>query len=404
MAVPITIPRLGWNMEEGVFVGWLKSDGDLIQTGDALFSLESEKATEDVECLDSGILRIPPNSPRPGVLVKVGEVIGYLLQPGENEIPETSTHLEQKKTEATKPTVSSLPSVLNIDESSTIAISPRALRVARELGVEWKNLKGTGRTGRIREQDVRATVGSDPLQRVAQVYPVDSLNRVTTNPDSIRRIIAERMRHSLSITAPVTLITTANVETLLKLRQQFKGTGETETPGFTDFFVKLAAVALASHSRLNSRWKNDRIVQLKEINIGIAVDTENGLMAPVIRDVPRLTLLELAVRSRDLIDRARRGTLRIKEMEGGTFTVTNLGAFGVDAFTPIIHWPECAILGVGRMRRLPVVLDDQIVPREQVTLSLTFDHRIADGADAGCFLQSLVGLIENPEPALLPKS
>jgi len=173
-----------------------------------------------------------------------------------------------------------------------------------------------------------------------------------------------------------------------------------KAPGFTDFFVKLAAVALAGHPRLNSRWENDRIIQLREIHIGIAVDTEAGLMAPVVRDVPELTLAEVADRSRDLIDRARKGTLKLKEMEGGTFTITNLGAFGVDAFTPIIHWPECAILGIGRIRRQPVVINDQVVPREQVTLSLTFDHRIVDGADAARFLQTFVALIEEPAAAL----
>src|SRR5216683_1400020 len=402
MAIPVTIPRLGWNMEEGVFVGWLKHDGDPIKTGDALFSLESEKATEDIECLDSGTLRIPPGSPKSGDPVKVGDVIGYLLLPGESDIPEMATQKKLHKAEATKVAVVSVPTGVNIEERRTIAISPRARRVARELNLDWKNLKGTGRTGRIRERDVRAAARRDSLQRVAQVQPVDSPKRVSTNPDSIRRIIAGRMRHSLSTAAPVTLTTTADVVKLVSFRQQLKKTKSVDMPSFTDFLVKLAAVALAAHPRLNSRWENDRIVELKEINIGIAVDTEAGLMAPIIRDVPGLTLQEVADRSRDLIDRARKGALRTKEMEGGTFTITNLGAFGVEVFTPIINWPECAILGVGRIRRQPVVVDNQIVPRDQVTLSLTYDHRIADGADAARFLQALVQLIENPEPALLP--
>jgi pyruvate dehydrogenase E2 component (dihydrolipoamide acetyltransferase) len=208
------------------------------------------------------------------------------------------------------------------------------------------------------------------------------------------------MRHSLSTTAPVTLTTTADMENLIRLRQQYKGGDETKAPSFTDFLVKLAAPALAAHPRMNSRWENDRIILVKEINIAIAVDTEAGLMAPVIRDVPRLTLQELAAQSHDLVARAKKGELRIKEMEGGTFTVTNLGAFGVDAFTPIIHLPECAILGIGRIRQVPVVVDDKIVARDQVTLSLTFDHRIVDGADAARFLQSLVQFIESPDSAL----
>jgi pyruvate dehydrogenase E2 component (dihydrolipoamide acetyltransferase) len=399
MAIPITIPRLGWNMEEGVFVGWLRRDGDEIKAGDAIFSLESDKATEDVECMDGGILRIPPNSPQPAQSVKVGEVIGYLLQPGESWIPEAASILEKKKSEPTKPRVSTLPSAMYLDKSSAIAISPRARHLARELGVDWKNLKGTGRTGRIRERDIRAANRGEPLQRVIQTLPSAPLKRGTATRSPIRRIIAERMRRSLNTTAPVTLTTTADVENLMKVRQQLKISSD--EPSITDLFVKLAAIALAKHPRLNSRWENDRVVEQNEINVSIAVDTEAGLMAPVIRDVLRLSLQQVAAQARDLIDRARGDTLRIKEMEGGTFTITNLGSYGVDAFTPIINWPECAILGIGRIRQLPVVVDEQIVPRKQVTLSLTFDHRIADGADAARFLQSVVTFIENPDLEML---
>jgi len=389
MAIPITIPRLGWNMEEGIFVGWLRRDGDPIQAGEALFTLESEKATEDVECLDNGILRIPIGSPKPGDPVQVGDLIGYLLAPGEKEVPAMNSQESLLKPEAVK---GSVPvSTSRKVERTKIAISPRARRTAAQIGVDWRNLKGTGRTGRIREEDVRNARQAAKVRDESEVGD----SRITPT----RRIIAERMRHSLSMTAPVTLTTTADATNLVDFRQEMKRQGE-KAPGFTDFFVKLAAVALAGHPRLNSRWENDRIIQLREIHIGIAVDTEAGLMAPVVRDVPALTLAEVADRSRDLIDRARKGTLKLKEMEGGTFTITNLGAFGVDAFTPIIHWPESAILGIGRIRRQPVVINDQVVPREQVTLSLTFDHRIVDGADAGRFLQTLVALIEEPAAAL----
>lgn len=166
----------------------------------------------------------------------------------------------------------------------------------------------------------------------------------------------------------------------------------------TPIFASTAR-ALEKHPLLNSRWENDRIVSCEGIHIGIAVDTDAGLLVPVLRDVPRLTLKELAVRSRDLIDRARQGKLAASEMQGGTFTVTSLGAFGIDVFTPIINYPECAILGIGRIRRCPAVVDDQIVIRDQVTLSLTFDHRITDSAPAARFLQTVCGIIENPRAA-----
>jgi pyruvate dehydrogenase E2 component (dihydrolipoyllysine-residue acetyltransferase) len=390
MAIPITIPRLGWNMEEGIFVGWLRRDGDPIQAGQALFTLESEKATEDVECLDSGILRISADSPKPGDPVKVGDLIGYLVGPGEKEVPAIPSQESLLKPDVVKGAVP--VSTSGKVERTKIVISPRARRTAEELGVDWKNLKGTGRTGRIREQDVRNAIKALKVRDESEVGD----SRITPT----RRVIAERMRHSLSTTAPVTLTTTADATNLVDFRQEMKTRQGEKAPGFTDFFVKLAAVALAGHPRLNSRWENDGIVQLREIHIGIAVDTEAGLMAPVIRDVPELTLDEVADRSRDLIDRTRKGTLKIKEMEGGTFTITNLGAFGVDVFTPIIHWPQCAILGIGQIRRQPVVVNDQVVVRDQFTLSLTFDHRIADGADAARFLQTLVALIEEPAAAL----
>jgi pyruvate dehydrogenase E2 component (dihydrolipoamide acetyltransferase) len=200
----------------------------------------------------------------------------------------------------------------------------------------------------------------------------------------------------LNTAAAVTLTTTADAQNLVNLRNQFKiGAGDdTNCPSFTDLFARLTALALQSHPRLNSRWENNQILEIKEINIGIAIDTKAGLMAPVIRDVARLTLQEITRQAHDLIDRARQGKLHRKEMEGGTFTISNLGAFGIDAFTPIINWPECAVLGIGRIRRQPVVTEHGIEAREQVTLSLTFDHRIVDGAEAARFLQTLSRLVD----------
>ena len=161
-------------------------------------------------------------------------------------------------------------------------------------------------------------------------------------------------------------------------------------------------MALEKHPLLNARWNGDKIVVSSSINIGIAVDTDAGLLVPVIRDVPRLTLRQLAARSRKLIDRARRGKLTAAEMQGGTFTVTNLGPMGIEMFTPLINLPECAILGLGRIQKQVVVDDKQFVARDRMMLSLTFDHRIVDGAPAARFLQSLSLLIENPSPWLLP--
>ncbi len=389
MAIPITVPRLGWNMEQGVFVGWLKADGATIRAGESLFTLESEKATEDIEAFDEGVLHIPANGPSNGDVVLVGIIIGFVLQPGE-PIPiapltpvvgkeglgvrgsESRTKNTTFKQGASPPSPQSSPPVTGEREQDHPASSPRARRTAANLGLDWKAATGTGRTGRIRERDV-----------LAMAAPVSST----------RRIIAERMLTSLRSTAPVTLTTTIDATNLVKLRKEWK---DGLVPSYTDFFVKSAALALEKHPVLNSRWQNDRIVPCDGIHIGIAVDTDAGLLAPVVRDVLRLSLKELSTRTHDLVERARQRKLSLNELQGGTFTVTSLGAFGIDAFTPIINFPECAILGIGRIRRCPVVLDEQIVIRDQVTLSLTFDHRITDGAPAARFLQTLSGLVENP--------
>ena len=206
------------------------------------------------------------------------------------------------------------------------------------------------------------------------------------------------MLRSRELTAPVTLTTTADATNLVRLRERFKALAngtDAAVPGFTDLFIKLAANALKAHPQLNSIWKDGRVETLPAIHIGFAVDIEDALLVPVIRDVPALGIEEIAVRSRELVRQARAKSLPADAMRGGTFTVTNLGAYGIDAFTPIINWPECAILGIGAIRQVPAVVDGQIAIRSAVALSLTFDHRIVDGAPAARFLQSICKGAEN---------
>jgi pyruvate dehydrogenase E2 component (dihydrolipoamide acetyltransferase) len=412
MPIAITIPRLGWNMDEGVFVGWLKKDGDEVRAGDALFTVEGEKAAQDIECLDSGTLRIAPDAPQPGDVVPVGTVIGLLVPAGEAEpvAPQAgpaARRLARQRGVDLRQVAGTGPGgrVITADvERSAVRAkprsSPRARRVAAELGIDWTKLRGSGRTGRIREKDVRA--GREVLPERAERTAAPG-QAIPITP--IRRTIAERLTTSLRSTAPVTLTCTIDATNLVSLRNQFQavavGVAE-RVPSYTDFFVKLTATALQRHALLNARWDGEQIIVAEGVHIGIAVDAEAGLLVPVIRDVPRLGLREVAARARDLIERARQRRLRAEEMQGGTFTVTNLGAFGVEAFTPIINYPQCAVLGVGCIRREPVATtDDRVVVRERLTLSLTFDHRMVDGAPAARFLQELGGLIENPGPALV---
>ncbi|MDR3633829.1 MAG: dihydrolipoamide acetyltransferase family protein [Isosphaeraceae bacterium] len=419
MAIAISIPRLGWNMDEGVFSGWLKQDGEVVRAGDRVFTLEGEKATEEIESLDQGILRIDPAGPKAGDTVAVGVVIGYLTEAGEEapfgkggdgaspdptlppsppvgngrgEGSESPTAQPQSEPGSSRPTARTLPHEGGGGKNALLdqpKSSPRARRVARELGVEWQNIRGTGTSGRIRERDVRAAATAQTGSAVT----------------SVRKAIAERMLASAHATAPVTLTTTVDASNLVNLRNQFRAVAQTRdevVPGYTDFVVKLAAIALQRHAALCARWENGTLVPAQRLDIGIAVDTEAGLLVPVLRDVPAQSLRTVAAQARDLAERARRGALNGSEMRGGVFTVTNLGAFGIDAFTPIINTPECAILGMGRIQRRPVAVDDQVAIRDQMVLSLTFDHRIVDGAPAARFLQSLVQLLENPGPWLMP--
>jgi pyruvate dehydrogenase E2 component (dihydrolipoamide acetyltransferase) len=279
------------------------------------------------------------------------------------------------------------------------AVSPRARRVARELGIDCNNLTGSGRNGRIRERDVRAAPLTLPSPSEGREEQAEGQLIPHT---SIRRTIAARMVAGVTQAAPVTLTTRLDATNLVALRQQFKAAAAGEVvPTYTDLIVKLTAAALRSHPLLQAQWRDDGLFVPNRLDIALAVDTEAGLLVPVLRSVDQLTPRQVAVQSRELIELARAGRLMAEQMRDATFTVTNLGAFGIDAFTPIIHLPQCAVLGVGRIVREPAVRGEQIVPCDQLTLSLTFDHRVVDGAPAARFLQTLRGCVENPAPWLI---
>lgn len=408
MAHPIQIPRLGWSMEEGVFVEWLKADGDTIEPGDLLFNLEGEKAIQEIESIDSGVLRIPDNAPSEGDTVLVGQVIAWLCKPDENppaELP--SVEDLDLSAAADRPPCPTDDSADSADDSvaspaptatSRPASSPRARRTAAELGIDWKTLTGSGRNGRIRECDVRAAAGSD----TADSKPPAKLQTATTA--SIRGVIADRLLTAAQTTAPVTLTTTADAQALVSLRQQFQATaGDQPAVGYNEILLKLTAIVLQQHPQLRSQWTDSgpqSPATDDAIDIGLAVDTQQGLLVPVVRNPGSETLKGLQQSLMGLVERARLGKLSIDEMTGAVFTITNLGAHGIDAFTPILNLPQAAILGVGRVRAVPVVLGEDIVAGQQLSLSLTFDHRVLDGAPAARFLADLVQAIENPAAML----
>jgi pyruvate dehydrogenase E2 component (dihydrolipoamide acetyltransferase) len=505
MAVEIKVPRLGWSMEEGTFVEWLKREGDFVEAGQPLFAIEGDKAIQEVEAIGSGVLRIAPRAPESGESVRVGVTLAFLVARGEvdpfadaepqkpqpekpqpekpseprprPEIPQPTPPQPQKpgpevprpgttpsktpppavpgpeipspnkpgpdipspkspgreidsprpsepeiapseapQAEPGSPTfrsgaISSSCSATDGFSEARPRISPRALRVAEAAGVAWQELRGSGRSGRIRERDIRAAIDQVRLdetqklnetQRTADTRPSDASQSPARS--ALRRAIAARMSAGAQTTAPVTLTTTVDATNLVNLRAQFKAAAseqESATPGYVAFIIKLAARALSEHPHLNQQWIEGRSETPAGIHIAVAVDTTAGLLAPVIRDAIGLGVREIAARMTDLTSRAERGQLTAAELTGGTFTISNLGAYGIDAFTPIINVPQCAILGLGRIEERPAVVGDQIVPRDQMVLSLTFDHRIVDGAPAAKFLATLRQGIENPGPWLV---
>jgi pyruvate dehydrogenase E2 component (dihydrolipoamide acetyltransferase) len=445
VAVEVVMPRLGWTMETGAVAEWLKHDGDTVQVGDILFTVETDKVAQEVEAMDAGILRIPPDSALPGVSVAVGTVLAYVVQPGEAVPFSTQAAPAAAAPSAAAqaaPTVLSVPVKAGAAHANGLAgspASPRARRVAKELGIDWTTVTGSGRTGRIVERDVRAaavavaprTRVSPVARRVAQQQGVDLDELAAQLPDKritradieaaakpapretapvgqaqplsrMRRVISERMSQSAHTTAPVTLTTEVDATELVALRNRIKQSlvgSNRPTPSYTDLLARLTALVLLEQPWMNSTLTGDSIVQHDAVHIGIAVDTEQGLLVPVVRDAHLKSVQSIAEESSGLIARARAGKSKTDELGGSTFSITNLGMYEIDAFTPIINLPECAILGVGRIVARQVVIDEEteaLAVCKMLALSLTFDHRVVDGGPAARFLQQIKRWIEQP--------
>lgn len=414
MSFEVVMPRLGWSMEKGTLVKWLKQDGEDVQAGEALFVVEADKASQEVEALESGVLRIPASSPPPGSEMPVGTLLGYILQPGEEEVSSPQSSHQAKKVlplaeTTTRPGLEQSPSLPQVERlvAQKPAISPRARRVAEEMGVNWTNLQGSGRTGRIVERDIRQAAARPPA--LVPTVPVTPAYEFTA-PDvlkatsSVRQLIAERMATSAHTAAAVTLTTEADVTELVRLRKQLAADPSRPAPSYNDLFVKLLAQALVEHPAMNSRLEGDAIVQSPMVNVGITVDTDSGLLVPVLRDVQAKPLFQIVQESAAMIEAARAGRTDPEDLRGGTFTLTNLGMYDIDAFTPIINLPECAILGVGRIVPKQVVVDadaGRVAIRHLMFLSLTFDHRLVDGAPSARFLQRVKQYFEHPYLSLV---
>jgi len=431
MATQVIMPKLGMAMTEGTVVKWLKQDGDQVEKGQPVVVVMSKKITYEVEAGDSGIVRIvaQPKDVRP-----VGGVVGFILAPGE-EMPEVkevapppaeATPAPKAEKPAPAPALAKEPEAPRVVRSS-----PAARRLAKKLGVDITRVQGTGPGGRIVEKDVQefhdaqSRILASPLaRRMAEEEDVDLAQVQGTGPEGriveedvlrvlegraapaatppraipfmgMRQAIAEQMVHSLQSMAQLTITAKADV-TELKTTREALAARWGRKASYTDLLIKAASVALGDHPLLGARLEGDEIVMPTEINIGVAVALEDGLIVPVMRNVDKLTVLEINDKLKDLAQRARENALEVDEVTGAAFTITNLGMYGVDAFTPIINPPEVAILGIGRITEELALIDGQVMARSKVMLSLTIDHRIVDGAPGAAFLQTLVQLLEHP--------
>jgi pyruvate dehydrogenase E2 component (dihydrolipoamide acetyltransferase) len=410
--IDVTMPRLSDTMEEGTIVAWLKRPGDQVDRGDVLAEIETDKATVELEAFDAGILdRIDVAE---GMTVAIGTVVAWLRSP--DEAPSGADPVSQESGSSAAAEVppainKSLPSVEPVRPPSSpatgtrVVASPLAKAVAKQQGIELAGVPGSGPGGRILRADVdRVTAGSGShgtsrSDHRNEVEPVDSDDEIEPL-SSMRSIVARRMSESVREAPHFYVTVTFAAEELLALRATLRTmSGELEevaAPSVNDLIVLAASRTLVRHRDINASFDEDRIVRRHGVHIGIAVALERGLIVPVVRDADRKSVSTIAAESRELSERARVGKLRPEEFRGSTFTVSNLGMFGIEQFTAIINQPEAAILAVGAVRDEPVVRDGLVVPGKVCSLTLSSDHRIIDGAGAARFLADLKSLLEEP--------
>jgi len=447
MPAEIVLVKVGMTMTEGMVEEWYVPDGGNVEKGQPLYRLETEKVNLDVDAETRGTVK---HGVAVGVNLKPGDVIGWIYGPGE-AIP-TDTGVASSSTNAEAPgveTVARLPPMRH-GEGDRVLASPAARRLAKELGVDYTAVAGTGPSGRIVEADIRlhaaATRGASAAQRPVRASPLAKrlaathgvdLSRVAgtgpggritradveaaaTAPTATtaarpatapvpaaagsvplkgkRRTIAARMQQSLQQSAQLTMDMDVVMDDAVNLRRQLIAEWEPESirPSFTDIVVRAVAKALRAHPMMNSVYGDTEITLLPEVHIGIAVAVDDGLVVPVLRDADARSLKDIATASSGLADAAREGRLGLDDMAGGTFTVSALGMYGVDSFTPILQAPQTGILGVNRIRDEVAWRGERPVPEKRMRLSLTWDHRVLDGAPAAQFLGTVRDLLESP--------
>ncbi len=432
MATRLDVPQLGLTMETGTILQWLKAEGDSVEKGKPVVVIQTDKVEYEVEAPVAGtLLKI---AAKEGTELPVGNLMAVIGQPGEEiaallgGVPAPAAGPAQSTRQAVDSSIgqevagvpaAAVPQSTNqpIDQSTRqaaprapgerVKISPVAKKLAQDHGIDVTMLTGTGPEGRIVREDVEramAAKAQPPAAAAPQAARVPSPVPQTATADTIplsgmRKVIFDRMGQSWREAARVTLFADADVTELVRLRQAKGAEWERRfgrKPSVSDLIHLAVARALREEPRINCRLEGQVVRVRREVNLGVAVDLGEGLVAVVIKDADKKSLADLAGAARDLADRARAGKLTAEDMADATFTVSNLGGFGVEAFTPIINQPQAGILGVGQILEKPVVRDGGIHVRSLLTLSLVFDHRLLDGAPAAKFLAKVKELLEHP--------
>ena len=394
----VIVPRLDPAMKTGKIVEWLKKEGDKVRKGEALLVVEGEKTTFEVEAPSEGVLRrILSES---GADVQVPAVVGFV---GRLDEPLPTVPIALK-------VPSPPPSIKEVEEARPkiverrvegVRASPLARKLAEEHAVDLATVKGTGPDGRILKEDVlraaeeRRTVAvTVPPVKPSELFK--GLRIAKSIPLSgIRRTVAERLSYSFRTTVPVIITMDVEMENLIHLRESVKTAINTDL-SLTAFIVKAVAKALEANRVLNSTLEGDEIKIFEEINVALAINTPEGLVAPVIRDANKKTVQEISSAIHELTEKAMQKKLDLQDLLGSTFTISNLGPYGVEIFAPVINPPQTAIIGFGTTEKRPIIINENVVVKHMATLSLVFDHRVVDGVPAAEFLRDVKRLLETP--------
>lgn len=407
-ATVIKMPKMSDTMTEGTIVAWHKKVGDKVKSGELLAEVETDKATMELESYEDGtLLYIGIEA---GKSVAVDGVIAVVGKEGTDYKPllsggsQANTNGQAKAPEKQE---TSLPapaaeSVAAASSDSRAKISPLAKKMAQDKGVDINVLKGSGENGRIVKRDVESFTPSAAPEKAASAatgssVPVaagtESFEEVPVS--SMRKAIARRLTESLFTAPHFSLTIDVDMDKAIEVRKSVNEYADAKV-SFNDLVIKAVAVAIHKHPKVNGQWLGDKIRYNKHVHIGVAVAVEDGLVVPVVRFADTLSLTQISASVKDLGGKAKNKKLQPKDMEGNTFTVSNLGMFGIESFSSILNQPEVCILSVGAIRQIPVVKNGQIVPGNMMKVTLTNDHRVVDGAVGAAFLQTLKALLEDP--------